>query len=347
MDRRLAEKLATCLELIEQEGKSITEVVRQFPEHAEELQQLLATVQYLERQTDISPRPEFRAAARTRLQNRIAAQQTTFRKPAVTFSQPGRLKPRKQQTIHRRFSMSWFIIIATVVSLVLGGGGAAYASTDALPGDGLYPVKTAVQDIMLTLNGDEGDLELLLEFMDGNLNEMNQLIEQGRWDDIALGLDEYLENMAQTRKRLSYLDAPSEEALNTRLQQELHLQSQELLKLQIKLQDRDRLQNKVQEAIQLTEQGNTYGPSEGGSPEEGGSPNGPGPGEPNGMQQQGDGQPDDAGGPGNDSSPGNEGCGQQNGAGSETTEQDSTCGQSGEGSGSGGQGNGNGQGGKP
>ncbi|MBE0684375.1 MAG: hypothetical protein IH585_00075, partial [Anaerolineaceae bacterium] len=46
------------------------------------------------------------------------------------------------------FSMK-LITIATILSLLLGGGITAVAAQDSLPGDLLYPVKTLVEDIEL------------------------------------------------------------------------------------------------------------------------------------------------------------------------------------------------------
>lgn len=253
--------------------------------------------------------------------------------------------------------MSWLMIIVAAASLLLGGGGVAFASTDALPGDALYPMKTVIQDVELALSNDEGDIDLLLGYMQENIDSMNELAAQERWDDIEVGLQQYqgnLDEILQTRTRLAYLDAPSEEALLSRIQLELHSQSQELLQLQTRIQNQQKLQEKIQEAIQQNDQGKEYGPSDGGAPEEGGAPNGAGPGEPQGTQNQQEhqnqsGQPEDAGGTGehgSDLGPGENGCGQQltdeNG---EVLEEDAFCAE--QGSGDQGEGMGSEQGGKP
>jgi hypothetical protein len=320
------------------------------------LRSLLSAVDQISGGATAEPSLEFQAVAKTRLLNRIAALPDAAPKTdSVTFSQRPRLIPQKQQkSLFRRFSMTWLMVIVAAVSVLLGGGGVAYASTDALPGDALYQVKSVVQDIELAFSGDEGDIDLLLGFMQDNLNGMGQLAGQGRWEDLEEGLDEYqenLEDLLQTRTRVSYEDAPSADALNNRIQTELHTQTQLLLQLQIKLQDQSKLQDKIQEAIQLTDQGNVYGPSDGGAPEEGGSPNGAGPGEPQGTQNQDgsqgqQGQPEDTQEPGNNEAPHNgEGCGQQTGEDGQELEQDVLCGQ--EGNGAQGEGKGTGQGGHP
>jgi hypothetical protein len=356
MDRRIADIFAECLEWIAREGGTVEQAVSRYPEHAAELRSLISAVDEIANSASVEPSLEFQAVAKTRLLNRISALPEVEPKPdPVTFSQRPRLIPQKQRKSRsRRFSMAWLMVIVAAVSVVLGGGGVAYASTDALPGDALYPVKSVVQEIELAFSGDEGDIDLLLGFMQDNIDGMGQLAAQGRWDDLEEELDEYEENyedLLQTRSRVSYEDAPSEDALNNRIQTELHTQAQLLLQLQTRLQEQDRLQDKIQEAIQLTDQGNVYGPSDGGAPEDGGAPNGVGPGEPQGTQTQADsqgqqGQPDDTQEPGNDEAPQNgEGCGQQTGEDGQELETDELCGQ--EGNGAQGEGKGTGQGGKP
>ena len=235
MDNQLANMLAECLDWIDREGGTVGQAASRYPKHQEELIEILETIEQINKHTVVVPRPEFQAAAKKRMKNLIHARQKAVTADQnVTFSRPIRHKRRNtQNTGLRRLSMSWLIVLITAASLLLGGGGVAYASTDALPGDGLYPVKTLVQDVELALSGDEGDIDLLVGFLSENIDEMNQLADQGRWDDLEAGLGQYQENLdalAQTRSRVSYLDAPSEEALNTRLQQELHTHSEELLK---------------------------------------------------------------------------------------------------------------------
>ena len=251
--------------------------------------------------------------------------------------------------------MSWLMIIVTAASLLLSGGGVAYASSDALPGDALYSVKNVIQDVGLAFSDDEGDIDLLLGFMHGNIDEMNQLAEQGRWDDLEKGLQQFQDNLnalQKTRLRISYLDAHNEDALTIRVQAELHTQSQALLQLQTRLQDKQQLQEKIQTAIQQTDQGNVYGPSDGGAPEESGSPNGVGPGEPQGTQSQTDsqnqnGQPDGAGEPGNGAGQNGQSCNPQSedGTGDDLEQDDPLCEE--QGSGIEGEGKGNGHGGRP
>ena len=238
--------------------------------------------------------------------------------------------------------MNWLLLIAMVVSLLAGGTGVAYASDQALPGDALYGVKNAVQNVQLAISGDEGDVDLLLGFMGEHLEDIEALTEMGQFQWIGLALDEYNQDLGlliQTRERISYEDAHADEALTSRIQAEVRAHAETLLQLQTRLRTQQQIQEKLQQTIRSAENGAGYGPSEGGPPEGSGGPQGAGEGAPQGEQQQNQnqtGQPDGAGGP--NATPG---------TGSEWW-----CGTPGQGEGSGWCGNGpgghgNGQGGSP
>ena len=318
--------LADCLEWIEKTGGSIQEAAARYPDHAEEILGLLQTVQVLDRAEKISPTAEFAGAARTRMVNRIQALETTSQPALVTKQKPLRHIWRIK-TGNRRFAMKWLLTISLIVGMIGGGGGAAYASSDSLPGDLLYPVKTGLQALELAFSDDASDIDLLLENMAGNIEEMQQLAVKQRYSDIITGLDEYegnLQALTRTRARIAYDDAGSENSLNQRIQEQLQIHAQLLNQLREQTREQTRLQERLQQAIQVTEQGHTYGPNDGGKTEEPGSPNGAGPGEPQGSQE-GPGKPDDAGsgGQGNGEPGSGPGPGGNQDAGSGTQNQNS------------------------
>ena len=308
MDNQIAELLAECLAWMEETGGSITQAAARHPKYRDTLAALLETYETVREVPKPSPRPEFKAVARTRLQNQLSDQN----KPVVTNllgSRPiGRVNKKP-----RRFAMTWLVLVGMAATLLLGGGGAAYASTDALPGDLLYPVKTTLQDMELAFNGDETDMDLLVNYMFQNIGEMQQLAAQGNYDALEAGLDEYEENLdqfVQTRARVSYEDVPASDALLTRLQDQLHTQLDLLEQLKLQTQDQLRIQDRLHQVIEETgaQAGNAYGPNEeSGQPEEPGTPNGAGPGEAQGTQEQVQtNQPEDPGnGPGGSNEDGN------------------------------------------
>ncbi|MEJ2757417.1 MAG: DUF5667 domain-containing protein [Anaerolineales bacterium] len=318
-DKNLSLELAKCLEWMEKTGCGPKAAAERFPNHYQELFHLLQTVEQLDASEKPAPSQEFLSVARTRLVNRISAEKAAAQQSDVTKSRTLRhiwqsnkmgSQNASQHQPQRRFAMNWILIIGLIASVFAGGGGVAYASTDALPGDSLYPVKTMLQDMEMVFASDEKDAEMLMTQLFTNIEDMQQLAEQGRFSDILIGLKEYqsdLEAMNQLRARVGYDEAGSETSLNIRLQEQLQdctllleqlqikLKTKDQLQTQDQLHTMDQLQDRLQEAIQLTDTGNTYGPNEEpGQPDELGEPNGVGPGEPQGPEDQ---MPADSGNP--------------------------------------------------
>lgn len=73
------------------------------------------------------------------------------------------------------------ITIATILSLLLGGGISAVAAQDSLPGDILYPVKTFVEDIELRIaTVPETGFAVALKHANYRFDEINTLVGEGR-----------------------------------------------------------------------------------------------------------------------------------------------------------------------
>ncbi len=77
--------------------------------------------------------------------------------------------------------MIW-ALIAAVLAVVVGGGGAVYAAQDALPGDALYPVKEMVENAQLLVADPVEDVQLHVQFAERRLAEAQALMAQGRTD---------------------------------------------------------------------------------------------------------------------------------------------------------------------
>ena len=106
--------------------------------------------------------------------------------------------------------MTWIMIISLLGSLVAGGG-AAYASGDALPGEVLYPVKLVVEDARLASSfSDAGDAALLLEFAGERLDEARALLQEGRTDGVDQVLNDFAAKMAVALNPLQGLNDPLE-----------------------------------------------------------------------------------------------------------------------------------------
>jgi len=122
--------------------------------------------------------------------------------------------------------MTWVVIVTTILSL-MSGAGAVYASSDALPGDTLYPVKTWVENVQLAIAPEDADAGLLMRFTEHRVEEAVELILEGRLEDLDEAIDGYqkrTELLTQTMARLKVEDP--EEAVMLKLKLEEKLQEQ-------------------------------------------------------------------------------------------------------------------------
>jgi outer membrane biosynthesis protein TonB len=80
-----------------------------------------------------------------------------------------------------------------VTVLLLGMTGVVRASAASLPGDGLYPLKRGLEETRLTLTLDaSGDAQLLSEYSDERLREIEALSAAGRIEDIDAAVETYV-----------------------------------------------------------------------------------------------------------------------------------------------------------
>ena len=93
----------------------------------------------------------------------------------------------------RKLAVSTLIAILIVVVIIFGGASAtAYAAQSALPGDALYPVKTSLEQTQISLANDAyNQAQLNLEFAQRRLNEIKELLSQGRTNDIDFASSEF------------------------------------------------------------------------------------------------------------------------------------------------------------
>jgi len=197
----LDEILAQCLDEIRSGRSTVEACLARYPAQRAELEPLLRTALWVAQAEAVRPDPAFRAAAKTRLLNRIRAEEESRRAAvppvmpqAVTFDLLHRLRgwirKLQPQQPRRRYAMFWALIFAAI-ALVAGGGGIAYASTDALPDDALYPVKLALEDAQLLFADPEEDVQLHLEFAQRRLEEARIMAQQGQTEGLERALENY------------------------------------------------------------------------------------------------------------------------------------------------------------
>jgi hypothetical protein len=182
-DDNLTDILSSCLDAIEHGERTVEECLALYPEHRSELQALFSTVAAIREGADFVPRPGFRQASRARLLQKLGP-----RKRAATWQS---VRYRRQKTrlvlLKPLAFLRTFVLILLAVFLI--GSGTVYASSDALPGDFLYPLKLSTENVRLFVSSDTENLSLTVEFVRIRVEEIGALIENGREENLPLAVD--------------------------------------------------------------------------------------------------------------------------------------------------------------
>lgn len=169
MSKAFEKILDECLERLIQ-GESIEECLARYPEQAAELEPLLRVALVAKEASSLEPRPELKAAARHRFQ--------------LALSDVERRQQRRGFAL--RWRWRWALAITAVLLLILvAGGSTVAASSDSLPGEPLYPVKTAVEQVRLWFTTtDTGKAKLHAQFANRRAQEIIRIIEKDRPDRV-------------------------------------------------------------------------------------------------------------------------------------------------------------------
>ena len=116
--------------------------------------------------------------------------------------------------------MKRIVVIVAIVAVLSGLGGTVYAAQDSLPGDTLYPVKLAVEEATMMLQG--GDVyraERAMDFASKRVREMLTLTERERLGDLGVTADKYCcaMNMSLVRMEVAVGNGGSDADGMTRL----------------------------------------------------------------------------------------------------------------------------------
>ena len=166
MVRVTPELLADCLDAVLDGRMTVEECVSVQSEAGEELRGLLEVALAVPPAPEVTPRPAFRSHGRQALLDALAPRRRPF-----LLSWPGLLLPA------RMFALLAGLALAFTTSL---GGVAVYASQEALPGDILYPVKRAAEEVQLAFVWTaESEVAVHLTLAERRLWEVERLQERG------------------------------------------------------------------------------------------------------------------------------------------------------------------------
>ena len=167
MADRFDDILSECSERLLR-GESVEECLQRHPEQAAELEPLLRVAAAARKTSStVEPRPEFKARTRYEIQSRLHS------------------KDRKAEA--KRTSMvgwipRWAVVTACLaLVLVFAGTGTVAASIDSVPGDTLYSVKMATEQVQWKLTfSQKAKARLQARFAERRAWEMAQLAKKGR-----------------------------------------------------------------------------------------------------------------------------------------------------------------------
>jgi hypothetical protein len=164
MDRQFDDIVDTCVDRI-LKGDTIEGCLERYPEHASELEPVLRAAVSVAGVRSIRPREEFHKTARARLLSSVEGSLTGRRGLAGLGMRRG-----------------WVVAVAVILALLLvGGGTVTAASVNSLPGDLLYPVKTAGERVESFFTfGRENKASFHVRIAERRLREIEALAERHR-----------------------------------------------------------------------------------------------------------------------------------------------------------------------
>lgn len=182
----MEDALVFCLNALEREELSMNECLEQFPNHRGELELLLTKVAAVRSVPVETPREEFRKKGHQKLLSEITAQTPATRLQVILQN----LRSTKIRS-HRKFSLAQ-IAMAAFLAFSLITGGVAYASDGAVPGDPLYGLDRALENMQLGLTfNPDAVAELRLKLVEERLAEAEDRFLAGDIENGQKALDAY------------------------------------------------------------------------------------------------------------------------------------------------------------
>lgn len=161
--RPLDDIFEECLELVFS-GEPIEACLERFPEHAGELRGLLETAVATRKAVAVEPRPEFRERAREQMAEILRA----------------RPSPSPRRSFWRDWQPRWAVAAAAALAVVVAVCGVTLAANTSMPGQPLYAVEQATEQLRLALTPSPlSRANLYAAFADRRVSEIVYLSKRG------------------------------------------------------------------------------------------------------------------------------------------------------------------------
>jgi hypothetical protein len=194
---KLDRMLTKCIQSIEKKGWTVEDCLNQYPSYREELEPMLRTALRLRQARRYIPSTAFRSNAQIRIRKRL---QSSRRSPSLSKSaKSSSLKRRGINPPRMRLAGSFIPLLIISLLIIGAGGGIAFAADHAKPGDILYQVDRAIEQVRIQLENDiQQVVRLHLQFADERINEVVELVERGDTKDLSSALSDYKEQIVAT-----------------------------------------------------------------------------------------------------------------------------------------------------
>jgi len=203
--------------------------------------------QLLERYyADVPEPPSGLAAGRVRFLDTAAQHRERVR--ATKIRTRKEKKPKMKLLLASRLISA---ILAAVIGTAAVGGGITWAASDSLPGDVLYPVKLAAEDVRLSLaSAPESQVELALQFADERVAELEALVERGSLvPETAVARME--RHLFRAMNQAAWASDEEMPGLLKRIAQRTQVQAQTLQQLQLRTRAQTQNQAQLQNAHRI------------------------------------------------------------------------------------------------
>jgi len=249
-EQEISQIIETGLESILTGAATLEQVLAEHPGQAEEIRgELEGALWLISRRQEVEARPGFVAASRKRVIERIKAEANgqSARRSFFGFAWPQRL------------AYQWIVTIIVAMILLTGTGSMLTVSQNSLPGEDLYSVKRAAEQMAYTVTLDNVDrVELSAQFTDRRLAEAKMLIDKGQYTSVESTLQDYEQGITQTLALLNQVSGQSSsevEEVAANVKQNFDQNGRELKAIADQVPMNVRVKNRVRRAEMVSRDG--------------------------------------------------------------------------------------------
>ena len=194
--------LDECIDRVTRQGEPVETCLARYPERAADLEPVLRVVAKASATLAFTPSAAAKDRGRLRMQAELEALR---RKDAQVRERPDGIGTRLFTAPPR-----WAVAAGVVVLAVVGGGaGTVAAASGSLPGDALYPVKRATEEVRLAFQfSQEGKAKLHVAYADHRAQEIALLVQDGQTEQIPLAEGNLVKNLDQASRIANAIEDP-------------------------------------------------------------------------------------------------------------------------------------------